>query len=151
MSSRFYPIYQKGNPQLRVFLPNFWMKLVKPKELQPPNVVQFVVPTGMTNHDIRSYLEKIYHVQVADIKSACVDGKVKEAYKGGYVVKEDDFRRAYVTLPRGQTFQFPDIHTSSKVEQKREDEKALIESEASYKKHLLSPRIRHGLPSWFSV
>ena len=30
MSSRWYPIYQKGNPQLRVFLPNFWMKMVKP-------------------------------------------------------------------------------------------------------------------------
>ena len=30
MSSRWYPIYQRGNPQLRVFLPNFWMKLVKP-------------------------------------------------------------------------------------------------------------------------
>ena len=45
MSTRWYPIYQKGNPQvfcstvqllflfilqLRVFLPNFWMKMVKP-------------------------------------------------------------------------------------------------------------------------
>ena len=30
MSTRWYPIYQRGNPQLRVFLPNFWMKLVKP-------------------------------------------------------------------------------------------------------------------------
>ena len=29
MSSRWYPIYQRGNPQLRVFLPNFWMKMVK--------------------------------------------------------------------------------------------------------------------------
>jgi hypothetical protein len=30
MSTRWYPIYQRGNPQLRVFLPNFWMKMVEP-------------------------------------------------------------------------------------------------------------------------
>ena len=47
MSTRWYPIYQRGNPQLRVFLPNFWMKLVKPtvvfgKAAVPENKVQLI-------------------------------------------------------------------------------------------------------------
>lgn len=41
MSTRWYPLYQKGNPQLRVFLPNFWMKIVKTEHKQPDNVVTF--------------------------------------------------------------------------------------------------------------
>ena len=24
-----YPLYRRGNPQLRVYLPNFWMKLAR--------------------------------------------------------------------------------------------------------------------------
>lgn len=39
MSSRWYPLYQRGNPQLRVFLPNFWLKLVRPSHEQPKNVI----------------------------------------------------------------------------------------------------------------
>ena len=83
MSSRWYPIYQKGNPQLRVFLPNFWMKMVKPDYNQygastPSNKVtvifkctklsltlqaQFIVSSQMTKHDVKNYLEKIYQVK----------------------------------------------------------------------------------------
>jgi hypothetical protein len=37
MSTRWYPIYQRGNPQLRVFLPNFWMKLVKLDKISTPS------------------------------------------------------------------------------------------------------------------
>ncbi|KPP71260.1 hypothetical protein Z043_109848 [Scleropages formosus] len=36
-----YPIYQMGNPQLRVFRPNFSMTLVRPGKEQPPDTVQF--------------------------------------------------------------------------------------------------------------
>uniref|UniRef100_A0A0K8RGS3 Large ribosomal subunit protein uL23m n=1 Tax=Ixodes ricinus TaxID=34613 RepID=A0A0K8RGS3_IXORI len=60
MSSRLYPQYVKGNPQLRIFLPNFWMKLVKHGKPQPPNTVKFVVPLQMTKYGVKNYLEKIY-------------------------------------------------------------------------------------------
>lgn len=62
-----YPLYQHGNPQLRVFLPNFFMKLIKPKEPVAPNVVTFQVSPEMTKYDIRSYLEKIYNVEVENV------------------------------------------------------------------------------------
>lgn len=47
MSTRWYPIWQKGNPQLRVFLPNFWMKIVKHENSMPKNMVTFHVSIEM--------------------------------------------------------------------------------------------------------
>lgn len=44
MSTRWYPRYVRGNPQLRVFLPDFWMVLKKPRVPLPPNKVLFKVP-----------------------------------------------------------------------------------------------------------
>ncbi|CAG2065167.1 unnamed protein product, partial [Timema podura] len=70
-----YPLYQRGNPQLRVFLPNFWMKLIEPVHKQPNNVVQFIVSTEMTRFDIKNYLEKIYNVSVVEVKTRIVSGE----------------------------------------------------------------------------
>ncbi|XP_063842033.1 large ribosomal subunit protein uL23m-like isoform X2 [Scylla paramamosain] len=67
MSTRWYPLYQFGNPQLRVFLPNFFMKLVKPRDPLPANVVQFHVSMQMTKIDIKNYLEKIYNIPVEHV------------------------------------------------------------------------------------
>lgn len=60
---------------MRVYLPNFFMKLVRPDYQQPPNMVKFIVSNQMTNRDITNYLEKIYNVSVADVKSSIVTGK----------------------------------------------------------------------------
>ncbi len=38
-----YPVYWKGNPQLRIFLPLFWMKVVKPEIRQPPDTIMVEV------------------------------------------------------------------------------------------------------------
>lgn len=51
------------------------MKLVRPDYKQPPNIVKFVVSNEMTNHDIKNYLEKIYNVSMADIRSSIVTGR----------------------------------------------------------------------------
>ena len=60
-----YPLYRRGNPQLRIFLPNFWMKLLNNEKnyiKSPPNCVTFEVSPAMTSLDVRNYLEKIYKV-----------------------------------------------------------------------------------------
>lgn len=36
-----YPIYQLGNPQMRIFRPTFSMTLVRPGKPQPQDTVQF--------------------------------------------------------------------------------------------------------------
>lgn len=52
------------------------MKLVRPEEKQPKNVVQFIVPTGMTNYDIRNYLEKIYKINIINVESEIENGNI---------------------------------------------------------------------------
>jgi len=106
MSSRWYPIYQRGNPQLRVFLPNLWMKLVKPtavfgKATVPENKVQFIVSREMSKIDIKNYLEKVYNVPVAHVKTVNKLGKTKQNAFADYIVKDEDFKVAFVTLPQG--------------------------------------------------
>ena len=71
-------MYRRGNPQLRVFLPNFWMKLINPEWVNyklAPNHVMFNVSPGMTSIDVKNYLEKIYKVPVMRVKTANVQLK----------------------------------------------------------------------------
>lgn len=98
MSTRWYPVYQRGNPQLRIFLPNFWMKLIRPTEEQPKNVATFSVSMQMTKYDVKNYLEKIYKLPVVDVRTRIEMGKTKRDQTMGYVTKEDDVKIAYVTL-----------------------------------------------------
>lgn len=93
-----YPLYQRGNPQLRVFLPNFWMKIVRPSIKQKPNIVQFECSMEMTKIDVKNYLEKIYNVPVVDIRTRIALGRFRKEPTKGYVIKDDDQKFAYVTL-----------------------------------------------------
>lgn len=98
MSTRWYPLYQRGNPQLRVFLPNFWMKIIRPTEPQPKNVVTFSVSMEMTKYDVKNYLEKIYNIPVMDVRTRIALGETKRDTNYGYVTKKDDVKIAYVTM-----------------------------------------------------
>lgn len=70
MSSRWYPLYKQGNPQLRVFLPNFWLKLINPGgHKQPAHIVQFACSMGMTKYDVKNYLQKIYGIDVIEVRT----------------------------------------------------------------------------------
>lgn len=52
----------------------------------------------MTKHDIKNYLEKIYHVPVVDVRTNIGLGKFKRDIGKGYITKEDDVKFAFVTL-----------------------------------------------------
>jgi large subunit ribosomal protein L23 len=75
-----YPLYQRGNPQQRIFLPNFWLKLVRPENKQPSNIVKFIVSLQMTKHDIKNYLEKIYKIPVVDVRTVVTMGMCNSQY-----------------------------------------------------------------------
>ncbi|KAJ8871375.1 hypothetical protein PR048_027692 [Dryococelus australis] len=121
MSTRWYPIYQRGNPQLRVFLPNFWLKLVKhDNHKQPSNVVQFITSIEMTKYDIKNYLEKIYAIPVVSVRTRIVMGKTKTDKQKGYVTKNDDYKLAYVTMGKGTTLKFPKFERDEERERKRQ-------------------------------
>uniref|UniRef100_A0A023FUJ8 Large ribosomal subunit protein uL23m n=1 Tax=Amblyomma parvum TaxID=251391 RepID=A0A023FUJ8_AMBPA len=152
MSSRVYPLYVKGNPQLRIFLPNFWMKLVKHDKPLPPNEVKFIIPVQMTKYDVKNYLEKIYKVPVADVTTKIVQGKIRKAEGKTYLVKEDDYRVAFVTLPKGEQFTFPDLFSKTATMEKQESmQKQMEESNQLQKACIREDPHRHGLPSWFGI
>lgn len=100
MSTRWYPIYKHGNPQLRVFLTDFWMKMVRndQKPTPPDNVVTFHCSMEMTQHDIKNYLEKIYKIPVVDVKTEVRIGDFFRDPIKRYVKKKDDYRVAIVTM-----------------------------------------------------
>ena len=77
MSTRIYPLYQRGNPQLRIFLPNFWMKLIKQDTYlrTAPNVAHFQVSPEMTRVDVKNYLEQIYKLPVVNVKTINLAGE----------------------------------------------------------------------------
>ncbi|XP_041980452.1 probable 39S ribosomal protein L23, mitochondrial [Aricia agestis] len=150
MSTRWYPIYQRGNPQLRVFLPNFWMKLVRPHEKQLPNVVHFQCSMEMTKFDVKNYLEKIYNVPVVDVRTKIALGKFRKDVGRGYVVKDDDIKYAYVVLPKTMKFEFPDIFEKKKGDLD-DDMKSLDEAKKSFKTYLRRNKDRSDVPSWFSI
>ncbi|CAH1125949.1 unnamed protein product [Ceutorhynchus assimilis] len=150
MSTRWYPIYQKTGPQLRVFLPNFWMKLIRTTEKQPKNIVQFSCSMQMTQFDIKNYLEKIYNVKTVDIRTRIALGKTRKDPGNGYVIKEDDAKYAYVTLPKGEEFQFPDLYPDENKD-KEDYEKSLEQTKQGYKDYLEKNKGRPGMPGWFTI
>ncbi|CAH2087513.1 unnamed protein product [Euphydryas editha] len=150
MSTRWYPIYQRGNPQLRVFLPNFWMKLVKNEGKQQSNKVTFHCSMEMTKHDIKNYLEKIYNVPVAEVRTRIAMGRFRKDIGQGYVVKDDDVKFAYVTLPKDMKFEFPNIFEKKKGDSD-DDMKSLDEAKKSFKNYIERNKDRSDVPSWFSI
>ncbi|ODM92132.1 putative 39S ribosomal protein L23, mitochondrial [Orchesella cincta] len=150
MSSRLYPIFQKGNPQMRVFLPNFWMKMVRPQiDNAPKNKVQFVVHPGMSQFDVKSYLEKIYEVPVVHVRTYIQEGRYRRVPQKGYIVKDDDYKVAFVTLPKDTTFEFPNIFPEEKAQEVENEEKHMDILKENFKKHQQRNRLRPDVPGWF--
>lgn len=52
----------------------------------------------MTKFDIKNYLNKIYDVHPVKVNTRIALGKTKKCPAGGYIIKEDDIKIAYVTL-----------------------------------------------------
>uniref|UniRef100_A0A2R5LGF2 Large ribosomal subunit protein uL23m n=1 Tax=Ornithodoros turicata TaxID=34597 RepID=A0A2R5LGF2_9ACAR len=150
MSSRIYPLFVKGNPQLRVFLPNFWMKLVKHEKPLPQNEVKFIVSLQMTKYDVKNYLEKIYNVPVVDVRTVVKRGKIRRATGKVYLVKDDDYRVAFVTLT--QNFEFPDLFPESKIKEDMESVKKQAQTlEETKKQHQRHDPNRTDVPSFFGL
>jgi len=158
MSTRWYPLFQPGNPQLRVFLPNFWMKLIRERgrnglsEPRLSNRAQFIVSMEMTKHDVKNYLNKIYNVDTIAVNTQVRSGETREVptTSGKMVVKDDDYKVAFVTLAEGATFEFPDIYPKDKIEgTQAEEQKQLEQSRLHQKKNKGSEKTKPDLPGWF--
>ncbi|XP_023566593.1 39S ribosomal protein L23, mitochondrial isoform X1 [Octodon degus] len=95
-----YPLYQLGGPQLRIFRTNFFIKLVRPGTAQPEDTVQFRIPMEMTRVDLRNYLERIYNVPVAAVRTRVQHGSNRKRDHRNVRIKKPDYKVAYVQLVR---------------------------------------------------
>ncbi|KAJ7344367.1 hypothetical protein JRQ81_000317 [Phrynocephalus forsythii] len=147
-----YPLYQLGNPQLRVFRTDYFLALVKPAAAVPGNTVQFHIPMEMTKVELRDYLENIYNVPVAAIRTRIQYGSRSKKDHKNCRIKQPDFKVAYVQLAAGQTFQFPDLFPETEKTTEpgsfEEEQKKLLERE---RERLKEDVRRPGVPSWFGL
>uniref|UniRef100_A0A8C5R143 Large ribosomal subunit protein uL23m n=1 Tax=Leptobrachium leishanense TaxID=445787 RepID=A0A8C5R143_9ANUR len=147
-----YPLYQLGNPQLRVFRTNFFMTLVRPGKEQPPDTVQFRIPLEMTKFDVQNYLQRIYSVPVSAVRTRIQYGNNRKRNHLNQRVKRPDYKVAYVQLGEGQTFQFPDLFPpkDDTPEEGSFDamQKEFMENERQRQRS--DPR-RGGLNEWFGL
>ena len=94
--------------QRKIYLCNWFVKIVKPGKEQPNDQVQCHVPMKMTKFDIRNYFWKIYGVRVAKVNTRIQLGKEKRVMPVNIRKKKPDVKVAYLTL-MDQTFEFPDL------------------------------------------
>ncbi|XP_033717337.1 large ribosomal subunit protein uL23m [Delphinus delphis] len=147
-----YPLYQLGNPQLRVFRTNFFIQLVRPGMAQPEDTVQFRIPMEMTRVDLRNYLERIYHVPVAAVRTRVQHGSNRRRDYRNVRIKKPDYKVAHVQLAHGQTFTFPDLFP----EKKRAEGSSVTEDlqdqvlEDQRRRQSCDPRLG-GVPGWFGL
>ncbi|XP_008158491.1 39S ribosomal protein L23, mitochondrial isoform X1 [Eptesicus fuscus] len=147
-----YPLYQVGGPQLRVFRTNFFIQLVRPGRAQPEDTVQFRIPMEMTRVDLRNYLERIYSVPVAAVRTRVQHGSNRKRDHRNVRVKKPDYKVAYVQLAHGQTFTFPDLFPEKKPSPEdgstEDGLEALLEEQRQRQRQ--DPR-RGGVPQWFGL
>ena len=156
MSTRWYPIYQRGNPQLRVFLPNFWMKLVKEQKdvKTPPNHLKFIVSSEMTKMDVKQYLEKIYKIPVMDVVTKNVGGLTWRntlIKQHGEFYKDDDYKVAFVIMPKDYKFEFPDVTSKPEADKKQEKEGESEVKEAKKQFRKYAGGTKKGVPAFFGL
>ncbi|EPY78790.1 39S ribosomal protein L23, mitochondrial [Camelus ferus] len=148
-----YPLYQLGNPQLRVFRTNFFIRLVRPGTAQPEDTVQFRIPMEMTRVDLRNYLERIYNVPVAAVRTRIQHGSNRKRDHRNIRVKKPDYKVAYVQLAHGQTFTFPDLFPEKKSPEGSSGDHDDIRDqllEDQRQRQIPDPR-RGGVPNWFGL
>ncbi|XP_068832424.1 large ribosomal subunit protein uL23m isoform X1 [Capricornis sumatraensis] len=147
-----YPLYQLGNPQLRVFRTNFFIQLVRPGTAQPEDTVQFRIPMEMSRVDLRNYLERIYNVPVAAVRTRVQHGSNGRRDHRNVRVKQPDYKVAYVQLAHGQTFTFPDLFPKGKRPGGSSVDEDLQDQVLEEQRRRQSPDPRRGgVPGWFGL
>ncbi|XP_028408407.1 39S ribosomal protein L23, mitochondrial-like [Dendronephthya gigantea] len=105
------------NPRLqaRIFLPEWFMKVVRPTKAVPDNLAIFHVPMEMSRFDVKNYLESIYKINVAKVNIRIQTGKAQRVMMKNGAVKlqqHPDVKIAYVTMTDTK-FTFPDMFVKS--------------------------------------
>ncbi|XP_027264670.1 39S ribosomal protein L23, mitochondrial isoform X2 [Cricetulus griseus] len=99
----------------------------------------------MTRVDLRNYLEQIYNVPVAAVRTRVQHGSNRRRDHKSVRIKKPDYKVAYVQLAHGQTFTFPDLFP-----EKDPSPADPLEEEPQLQRQSSDPRCP-GIPSWFGL
>ncbi|XP_010019160.1 PREDICTED: 39S ribosomal protein L23, mitochondrial-like [Nestor notabilis] len=104
----------------------------------------------MTRTDVKNYLEKIYNVPVAAVRTRIQYGANSKRNHKNQRVKKPDYKVAYVQLGQGQTFQFPNLFPEKEedAETRSRDDFRNKYMEREKQRQEGDPR-RGGVPDWF--
>jgi len=161
MSARIPRLWQPGNPQVRVFLPDFWIRPIETSTAGwrqlPKNVARFECDLRMSKFDIRQYLEKIYKLPVRDVRTRIAMGDITwdlplDRRHRRALWKEEDRKIAYVVFKKGFVAEFPDIFTDvedagTDLEKTKEN----MEKDANRHNEKFVNRDRHGVGRVFGI
>lgn len=88
-----------------------------------------------------------------DVRTRIALGRTKKEERSGYIIKEEDSKIAYVTLPKEVEFTYPDLfpETSEKKKNKKDDEKSLDAAKDKFREYLDRNKKRRALPGWYSL
>lgn len=103
------------------------------------------VSSRMTRVDLRNYLEQIYNVPVAAVRTRVQHGSNSRRDHKNVRIKKPDYKVAYVQLAHGQTFTFPDLFP-----EKEPTSPDPLEEELPQQRQSSDPRCP-GIPSWFGL
>ncbi|ART80662.1 50S ribosomal protein L23 [Oceanisphaera avium] len=68
------------------------------------NTIVFKVAMDATKAEVKAAVEKLFEVEVKDVRSLVVKGKTKRS--GNRTGRRSDWKKAYVTLQEGQDIDF---------------------------------------------
>ncbi|XP_003380782.1 protein gooseberry-neuro [Trichinella spiralis] len=142
MTTRLHRLLPEGVKKTRVFLPDTWMKVLKPEKNEhlPKYMVKFAVSPEMNADDVREYLKKIYQLPVREVRLEIRQGKMIrhfDEYKepsrmagefGKVIDKQPDETVAYVTMRKDFNFEFPELFPEITFEREMKQLKRLQQS-----------------------
>ena len=128
-------------------MPLYWLKLVKPKKEAPKDFVKFECHWQMTKNDVKEYLEKLYKVNVLDVRINITRGKyIKHPSKPNSLSPPmEDQKFAFVQL-KDSEFEFPAILED--YVDKNEADKQKMQNLQNIEKNKGIKRF--GISSWFN-
>jgi ribosomal protein L23 len=143
-----YPLWYPDNPTNRLFLPLFWLRMVQLENKMPENFVKFECHWQMTKSDVKQYLEKLYGVDVLDVRINIRKGEYVEhpKLKNVLVPPLPDRKYAYVQM-KTEKFVFPKIFEKKQPSKEMEKSMKIAENEEIKKRNREAQRPFIG--SWF--
>uniref|UniRef100_A0A8B9Z4F1 Large ribosomal subunit protein uL23m n=1 Tax=Buteo japonicus TaxID=224669 RepID=A0A8B9Z4F1_9AVES len=143
LTPEYQPVYKYSGSVL------FYLNIYTSPSFFNQNV--FALPR-MTKVDIKNYLEKIYNVPVAAVRTRIQYGANNKRNHKNQRVKKPDYKVAYVQLGQGQTFEFPNLFPEKEqdTETRSFDDFKNKYMEREKQRQKGDPR-RGGVPDWFGL